>query len=504
MPSVQSEGEAKLLTGGDAEKLPRVLGPTEALCVVVGSVIGSGIFIVPASVARNVPFLGGIALVWIIGGLFSMAGALALAELGTMLPSAGGPYVYLREAFGRLPAFLFGWTEFLVIRTGSIATLAAAFGLYFALLVPAPGGMAPLAWQTTAAVIAVIAVATINVIGTVGGGRVQVVGTALKVGALAVMMVLPFAMGKANAGLLTPIWPASFDQGVFKGIMAAMIGVLWSYDGWVNASALAEEIRDPSRNIPRALILGMGALIAIYLGMTLVYHLVLPLGEVGAASSEKGSPRIVAADFWAHLFGPPGLVVIALVVMTSTFIALNGNALSGPRAYFAMARDGLFPRALCSIHPRFQTPANAIIAQAAWAVFLMVAGTALILSEPPTSGYPAPILTAWAKLHATPLYDVLFTYVIFGGTIFYGLSILSVFVLRVRRPDLPRPYKTWGYPVTPGLYAVASLLLLGSMLVQSPFESLAGLVIVAAGLPAYLLFEKGSRRGPEAGGRPLT
>ena len=236
----------------------------------------------------------------------------------------------------------------------------------------------------------------------------------------------------------------------------------------------------------------MVALIAIYLGMTLVYHLVLPLDEVGASSFEKGSPRIVAADFWAHLFGSRGLTVIALVVMTSTFISLNGNALSGPRAYFAMARDGLFPRALGAIHPRYQTPANAVIAQAAWAVILMVVGTALILAQPPTSGYPRPILDAWAKLHATPLYDVLFTYVIFGGTIFYGLGILSVFVLRVRRPELARPYRTWGYPVTPALYAAASLLLLGSMLAQSPFESLAGLAIVGAGVPAYLVFRAGS------------
>src|SRR4051794_12512233 len=198
-------------------KLPRVLGPTEALCVVVGSVIGSGIFIVPAGVAKSVPFLGGIALVWVIGGLFSMAGALTLAELSTMLPSAGGPYVYLREAFGRLPAFLFGWTEFLVIRTGSIATLAAAFGLYFALLVPAPSGIHPLAWQTTAAVVATITVASISVAGTKVGGRVQVAGTALKVGAIAAMIILPFALGKVNPGLLTPVAPASYDVGVFKG-----------------------------------------------------------------------------------------------------------------------------------------------------------------------------------------------------------------------------------------------------------------------------------------------
>jgi APA family basic amino acid/polyamine antiporter len=477
----------------DESRLPRVLGPTEALCVVVGSVIGSGIFIVPASVAKNVPFVGGIALVWVVGGLFSMAGALTLAELSTMLPAAGGPYVYLREAFGRLPAFLFGWTEFLVIRTGSIATLAAAFGLYFALLVPAPPGMHPLAWQTMAAVTATITLAAINVLGTRIGGRVQVIGTALKVGAIAAMIVLPFTMGKVNPGLLTPIWPTSFDGGVFKGIMAAMIGVLWTYDGWVNASALAEEIRDPGRNIPRALIGGLVLLIALYLGMTLLYHTVLPLGEVGAASFKPGSPRTVAADYFQHLLGPRGFRGIALVVMASTFISLNGNALSGPRAYFAMARDGLFPRGLCTIHPRYQTPANAILAQTAWAVILMVAGTALLIASPPEAGLPRPILVAWVRLHEKPLYDVLFTYVIFGGTIFYGLAIVSVFVLRARRPDLPRPYKTWGYPVTPLIYSAASLLLLGSMLMENWFESLAGLAIIAAGVPAFFLFSRDAR-----------
>ena len=473
-------------------KLPRILGAREALCVVVGSVIGSGIFIVPAGVAKSVPFLGGIALVWVVGGLFSMAGALTLAELSTMLPSAGGPYVYLREAFGRLPAFLFGWAEFLVIRTGSIATLAAAFGLYFALLVPAPMGLHPLAWQAAAAVSSTILLAAINVVGTRVGGRVQVVGTVLKVGAIASMIVLPFLLGKVDPGLLTPVWAPSMNAGVFKGIMAAMIGILWTYDGWVNASALAEEIREPSRNIPRALIGGLFVLIALYLGMTLLYHMVLPLGEVGAASFQKGSPRIVAADYFEHLLGPWGLRAIALVVMTSTFISLNGNALSGPRAYFAMARDGLFPRGLATIHPRYQTPANAIIAQAAWAVVLMVSGTALLIAQPPESGLPRPVLDAWAKLHEKPLYDVLFTYVIFGGTIFYGLAIASVFVLRARRPDLPRPYKTWGYPFTPLLYSAASLLLLGSIYLENPFESRTGLVIIAAGVPAYFFFSRRS------------
>ena len=471
-----------------ATRLPRVLGATEALCVVVGSEIGSGIFIVPAGVARNVPFLGGIALVWVVGGLLSLAGALTLAELGTMLPNAGGLYVYLREAFGRLPAFLFGWTELLVIRTGSIATLASAFGLYFALLVPAPAGVPSLAWQTAAAVAATVLVATINVIGTRAGGGVQVVGTVLKVGALGTMIVLPFLVGQVQPALLTPAWS---DRWAWSGAVAAMVSVLWAYDGWVSAASLAEEIRDPERNIPRALIGGMFALIALYLGMTLIYHMVLPLGEISSASTEKGSPRIVAADFFEHLLGRVGLSVIGLVVMASTLISLNGNALSGPRAYFAMARDRLFPASLCRIHPRFRTPANAIIAQATWAVILMVVGASLILAEPPTTGWPAPVLAAWNKLHATPLYDVLFTYVIFGATLFYTLAIASVFVLRRTRPDLHRPYRTWGYPATPIAYTLAAGILLGSMLVGSPSESIAGLAIIAAGIPAYWVFNRG-------------
>jgi basic amino acid/polyamine antiporter, APA family len=582
MPTEKLVGEAKL---------PRVLGPWAAYCVVVGSVIGSGIFIVPSRVATNVPFLGGIAFVWIVGGLFSLAGALTLAELSAMLPSAGGPYVYLREAFGRLPAFLFGWTEFLVIRTGSIATLAAAFALNFAALFPAPFGMKQVAWETIAAVTAIAILAAVNVIGTLFGGRVQVVGTVLKIGALVTMIILPFfpfVLHHADLKLLTPIGPTAYSMDLFGGIMLAMISVLWTYDGWVNASALAEEIKDPGRNIPRALILGLFSLIAIYLGMTLVYHMVLPIGEI------QNAPGIVSANFLKALIGDRGPVLISVVIMASTFITLNGNALSGPRAYFAMARDGVFPRGLCKIDPRHQTPANAIIAQTVWAIVLIVAASAFLLIEPPavdpssltpqlsgsdlkylpsvkdpsgipTEGYgrvvvanvdnvlhfrafdkagqvvvdtdegrlkekaraiqdlrahlqtlsaphelktsesgavidkvtsivsrPPTWVAAWATLHKKPLYDVLYTYVIFGGTIFYGLAIMSVFVLRAKRPDLPRPYKTWGYPFTPMLYSAASLLLLGSMLYQSLVESLAGLAIVAAGLPAYLVF---SRRG---------
>jgi amino acid transporter len=482
----------------ESVKLPRVLGPIEAFCVVVGSVIGSGIFLVPATVAQDVPFVGGIALVWIIGGLFSGAGALTLAELGAMLPHAGGLYVFLRAAYGALPAFLFGWVEFLVVRSGSMATLAAAFARYFAQVARPPEAIPTKVWQAAAAVMAIAVVVAVNILGTRRGGALQVVGTALKVGGILVMMALPFALGAGTATNLEPVWPSAVGTSIFTGIMAAMVGVLWAYDGWTNVTPLAEEIRDPGRNIPRALLLGMVVLIAVYVGMTLAYHYVLPMGEIQSASREAVHfERAVAAVYCEHLLGRPGVWAISILVMCSTFISLNGNALSGPRAYFAMARDGLFPSRLCHIHPRYQTPANAILAQGIWAILLTVAGTFLILAPPPPeehSSLPGLAVAAWKKLNETPLYDLLYTYVIFGANIFYMLAIASVFVLRARRPDLPRPYRTLGYPVTPLLYVAAALLLLGNMLVdvQSRVPSLVGLGIILLGVPAYWFFRRSS------------
>lgn len=470
---------ADALSTSKTTDLPRVLGPLEALCVIVGSVIGSGIFIVASRVADAVPSIGGIALAWIVGGVFSLAGALTLAELGAMLPRAGGPYVYLREAYGTLPAFLFVWTEFLIIRAGSIATLAAAFALYFSQLLPAPTAIRTELWLMGAAVLAITTVATVNVLGTKVGGSVQVVGTFLKVGALATMIVLPFLLGKASPALLTPFWPEAIDQKFLLGFMTAMVSILWAYDGWVNSSSLAEEIRDPGKNIPRSLMQGMAILIAIYVTMTLVYHMVLPMAEIQSAARERGSPKVVAALFCQALMGAPGLTAISLVVMCSTLISLNGNALTGPRAYFAMARDGLAPQWLSRVHPRFQTPANAILAQAGWAIMLTVTATVWVLMRPSTAGEPT-----------KPLYDILFSYVIFGATVFYTLAIASVFVLRVRRPDLPRPYRTIGYPVTPLIYVLAASFLIYNMLSEkhSREESFVGLGIILLGVPAYLVF----------------
>lgn len=487
--------------GPEPMMLPRVLGPIQAYCVVVGSVIGSGIFLVPASVAGNVPYMGGIVLVWIIGGLFSGAGALTLAELGAMMPRAGGPYVYIRAAYGSIPAFLFGWTELTVVRAGSMATLAAAFARYFVQNVPAPGAMNQQLWQGIAAVTVIAVVTAVNITGTRRGSALQVVGTVLKVGGVATLMFLPFFIRRGSPSNFEPIWPDALNASLYSGIMGAMIGVLWAYDGWINVTPLAEEIHNPDRNVPRALILGMATLIVVYVGMTLAYHYVLPMTEViGADKTEAGSQKAVAAVYCRHLLGGYGVTAISLLVMCSTFISINGNALTGPRAYFAMARDGLLPRALARVHPRFETPANAVLVQGLWAILLTIAGTALILVAPPEVTFPGSsyFLGAWRKLNEKPLYDLLYNYVIFGANVFYLLAVTSVFVLRFKQPHLPRPYRTWGYPFTPLLYVVGAVLLLRDMLVnpQSRGEAAAGVGLILLGLPAYAILRRSGERQP--------
>ncbi len=473
----------------DENRLPPILGGWTALASIVGSVIGSGIFLVPATVARGVPFMGGIVLVWLIGGLFSAAGALTLAELGAMMPRAGGPYEYLKKGFGPLSGFLFSWAEFWVVRSGSMATLAAAFARYFSQLVPPVGGISLIWWQTWAAVGAMAVVGVINVRGTRHGGRLQVVGTALKIGALSAMIVLPVVLGKGAAENMTPIGPDGTHLASYTGFLAAMIACLWAYDGWVNVTPLAEDLTDPQRQLPRALAGGVAILIFLYLGTTLAYHYVLPMETIRESSTVKGSPKVVAAEFWQALVGPIGVTVISLIVMASTSISLNGNVLTGPRAYFAVARDGYAPKWLEKLDKRTSTPAAAIVAQTVWAIALTILATLLIVIEPGSADrWPGWIVKLWSKFHETPLYDVLFTYVIFGATIFYMLAAASVFVLRKRWPDVHRPFRVPLYPYTPLAFCLASGILLASMLAENPVESIAGLGLIAAGIPFFYAF----------------
>jgi APA family basic amino acid/polyamine antiporter len=345
-------------------KLPRVLGLFDAVAIVVGSIIGSGVFLKASVVASELHAFGPIISVWIVLGLVTLCGSLALAELAAMSPKAGGPYVYLSEAYGRLPAFLWGWTEFWVVRTGSLGALASATVIY---LNASLRDVYPLSrpMQGAIAIGLILFLTIVNFRSTRWGATVQNVTVVIKVGFLAALIVLPFVLGATRGGNLAPIWPAETSTSFWRAIGVAAIAVLWPYDGWINIAPVAEEIRQPQRNIPVALTVGMIIVILIYVSANTVYHLVLPMDAV--ANSEA-----VASDVFSVLFGSRGAQLAALGVMCSTFGATQSNLLTGPRIYFAMARDGLLPAKLSEVHAKHETPGNAVVAQSLWASVLIV------------------------------------------------------------------------------------------------------------------------------------
>lgn len=495
-PAAPGKGSDPLLAP-DVQTLPRVLGRFDAITVVVGSIIGSGIFLKASTVATGLGSFAPIMTIWIVVGLVTLCGALALAELAAMLPHAGGPYVYLREAYGRLPAFLWGWTEFWIIRTGSLGALACATVIYGDILLQAmknggllPAGLAnqiPLSHSSQACVALVLTlfVSMVNVIGTRWAAWVQNVTSVIKVGFLCFLIVAPFLLFKADVANLQPLWPKSVDMSFIKAMGVAMIAVFWPYDGWINIGPVAEEVQEPQKNVPIALSVGMLIVILVYLGANISYHLVLPMASVAGS---KG----VASDVTQALLGPMGVWFAALFVMCSAFGALNSNLLAGPRIYFAMARDGLFPSIIRQIHPRFQTPAYAILAQMAWSLVLIVAAYAYTAPQAPS---PSPLTNAATtpaiqQNPAGDAFDALTDFVIFGGSIFYALAVGAVFVLRAKKPDLPRPYKTWGYPITPAFYLLIFAAVLVSLLVGKPVQTAFGSLLIIAGAIVYFFVAK--------------
>ncbi len=434
--------------------LPRVLGPFDAMTVVVGGIIGSGIFLKPAYVAGQLHHFGLIISVWIVMGLITLCGCLALAELAAMLPHAGGPYVYLREAYGRLPAFLWGWTEFWVIRTGSVGALASATAIYLSELAPMTRGQ-----QEAVAIGIVAGLSAISILGTHWAAHLQNLTTIVKVGFLLFLIALPFVMRQEQTEYLQPLWPSEVTWSLWPAIGAAMIAVLWPYDGWINIAPVAEEIRDPQRNVPLALGVGIFVIIVVYVLANLAYHLTLPMQQI--ADSDK-----VAATMCSALLGEGGGKFFALGVMCSTFGATNSNLLTGPRIFFAMARDGLLPASIRKIHGRWETPANAIAIQAAWSIVLIA------------------VAFAW-KAEPGEAFDALTDFVIFGGTIFYALAVAAVFVLRRKHPEWARPYRTWGYPLTPALFLTMYGAVMISLLSEKWVQSLAGSALIGAGVLFY-------------------
>lgn len=458
--------------------LPRTLRLGDAIAIVVGSIIGSGIFVKEGTIAKEVGSFGPILAVWLVVGIVTWCGALAIGELAAMMPRAGGPYVYLREAYGPLPAFLWGWTEFWIIRTGSIGSLACAAVLYLQELVrrsPTDPGLGH--WdQGFIAGAILLLFAGINVRGTRWAATVQNVTTIVKVGFLAALIVMPWVLAKVDFSNLEPWKPQSLDLSFWRNVGIAMIAVKWPYDGWVSLGFVAEEIEKPQRNVPLALSMGLALIVLIYVSATLSYHLVLPFDQV------SGAERI-AADASRALFGPMGAKIAAGCVMISAVGACNANMLTGPRIYFAVARDGLLPQAVSRLHPKYRTPANAIWMQTAWAIVLLAGVFAW--TNPPRSA-EAPVNGIVSITGVRAAFDHLTDFVIFGGELFYAMTVAAVFVLRRRNPDAERPYKTWGYPVTPLLYLTAFTAVLVSLIVAKPLESAVGSGLIVAGVFYYL------------------
>jgi APA family basic amino acid/polyamine antiporter len=461
--------------------LPRVLGRFDAITVVVGSIIGSGIFFKPATVAQELGQFGfgAIISVWIGIGIVTLFGSLALAELAAMLPQAGGPYVYLREAYGRLWAFLWGWTEFWIVRTGSLGALSVATVMALNDVVKNVRGGGPengigLRTQELIAILIVVGLSAINVIGTRWGAQVQNVTAIIKVAFIAAIIALPFLMGGVDPANLRSVTPPRADVTIWSAFGIAMIAVLWPYDGWINIGPVAEEIKNPQRNVPIALMIGTTIVVLVYVGANFAYHAVLPMDEIARTDS-------AAEGLFKKLVGPEGAIILALGIMCSTFGAVNSNMLTGPRIYFAMARDGLLPKAVRQIHGRFETPHNAIIIQTVWtvALILLVYDLADILRY--FDAKPEWI----AKVPPDSAFDTLTDFVIFGGQIFYAMAVGAVFVLRWKRPDLPRPYRTWGYPVVPAIYLIVFAYALWSLLRDRPIQTAAGSSLIAAGVVFY-------------------
>lgn len=456
-------------------KLTRQLGPFDSVMMMVGIVIGSGIFLTTGIMAENLPSAPLLLLAWLVGGALTLTGALTFAELGAAMPEAGGQYVYLREAYGSLAAFLFGWILFLVSMGGSIAALGVGFAEYAGYFFPSLSttrlvcsvDLSAIGVEQKVAVSAgqVVAVAVIlglsgcNLLGVVLGKLIQNSLTIVKVGALAAFVVLGFTVG-SHSGANFAMNPEGLDLSrLLVGFGLAVVAVSWAFDGWNNITYVAGEIRDPGRNVPLALLTGTLVVTGLYFLTNVVYLLAMPVREM------KGVVRVAEAAA-SSMFGGGWAGIVSAAVIVSTFGALNGAIFVGPRVYYAMSRDGVFFRRVGEVHRRYRTPAFAIVVQAVWASVLALSGT----------------------------YEQLFTYVVFVSLIFWIAATAAVFVLRRERPDLPRPYRTWGYPVVPLVFIVATVAILLNTLIARPVESLAGLTITILGVPVY--FYWCARAGP--------
>jgi APA family basic amino acid/polyamine antiporter len=423
------------------EELPRRLGVLDATFIVVGIVIGSGIFLLPNLIARDLPSPVAIFAVWAVSGVLSYFGALAYAELGAMIPATGGQYVYIREAYGRLAAFVCGWTFTLAVLSGGIAWLSVTFSLYLGQFIP----LTPVAAKAVSLSIVAL-LSAVNYVGVLEGAWVQRTFTALKIAGLAILIgsafLIPRAAAPPAAAVTAPFSLASFG--------VAMSACLMAYNGWSYVSFVAGEVKEPQRNLLRALSLGMALVGVLYLSANAAYLRILTIPEIAASQR-------VGADLAIRTMGPLGGTFISLTVLASITGAINGCILTAARIPFAQARDGLFFAPFGRVHPRFRTPSLAIVIGGLWTAVLILTGS----------------------------YETLFTYSILAAWIFYTMSVAAVWVLRRKMPDAPRPYRMWGYPWTLALFVAVSVWYMVNALVTQPGPSLAALAIVGTGVVAY-------------------
>ena len=460
-------------------ELIRGLGLRDATALVIGTIIGTGVFLKTTPMAQAVGAPQWVLLAWVVAGLLSLAGALTYAELGALLPQAGGEYVYLRTAYGDLPAFLFGWMRITVGGAGSIAIAGVAFATFLSSVVPLDAVWVRKSfvvlgqnfdWQfglkQVVAVLIILACAALNCLRVIFGGRLQFVLSSLKVAAIAAIVVGVFVFGKGTtwAHLSAPAGAGGWCG--FPAFGAAMIAALWAFDGWNNMPMVAGEVRNPGRTIPLALFLGMAVVLLAYAAANVAYFYALPFDEILTANSTRHRDALPVAALAARTFlGERGPALVSVAFILSTLGLLNGSLLTNARIPYAMARDGLFFARFARLNATTAVPVTSIIVLALWASLLAISGT----------------------------FDQLTDCVVFAGWIFYALTTSAVFALRRKMPDHPRPYRTFGYPVLPLAFIAVALALLANTLVTSRLESLFGLALIATGLPLYGRLKRSSR-----------
>jgi APA family basic amino acid/polyamine antiporter len=477
-------------TSAHKPSLLRGLSLLDSVLLLVSGIIGSSIFLTAKDIAGPLPNAKLFFLVWILGGLISLCACVAFAELGSMFPDSGGQYIYLREAYGDLVAFLYGWMLFAVANGGTIAALSVASAAYMGNIVPAISQAHVIStlnipyvalthghplWGAftvvftrahAAGLVLIVLLTAVNVFGLRWGALLQNVSTWTKFTAMAVFVVLGFAIGKghwANFGS-----PSGWNFGASPGQLISALGVgliavFWAYDGWVYITWVAGEVKEPRRNVPLAMVLGVLAVGAIYIAMNATYVYAMPLSEIAKYET-------IAHAAASVLFSPQAAVWLSATIAVSCFSAAATCTLSGARVYLAMAQDGVFFQRMAVIHPKWRTPAFSLIGQGIWAALLTMSGR----------------------------YDQLYTYVIFGMVLSYTLTVIGLFVLRWKRPDVPRPYRCAGYPWLPAIYVLVGASWTLNTILTRPAEAFWGATIVAAGVPGYLFWKRSSRRAGSA------